>query len=158
MLQNGEALRADSHSRPFWVMIIDIDHFRHLNNDYGHLIGDHILAGVGELLNRYFPDAMVVRFGGEEFAVLLPQALRKDALRRAEAVRLAAGELRPEGIDFTISIGIAGGEDYPDSNLNALLGIADMALLAGKEHGRNQTWISQTNRGPVPVQPLPVSV
>ncbi len=154
MLQNGEALRADSRSQPFWAMIIDIDHFKHINTEYGHLIGDHVLAGIGELLNRYFPDAMVVRFGGEEFAVLLPRAMRKDALRRAEAVRLAAGDMQPEGVAFTISIGIAGGEDYPDANLNALLGIADEALAAGKAHGRNQSRVAQVGNGPVSVEPL----
>jgi two-component system cell cycle response regulator len=138
MLEQGEALRVSPKSQPFWAMLVDIDHFKLINDNRGHLIGDHVLAAMGELLNRYFPDAMVVRFGGEEFAILLPRALRKDALRRAEGLRQAAEELCPENTRFTISIGIAGGEEHPEANLNALLGIADKALYASKAMGRNR--------------------
>lgn len=154
MLEKGEALRADSRSQPFWAMIIDIDHFKRINADHGHLIGDHILAAIGEVLNRYFPDAMVVRFGGEEFAVLLPRALRKDALRRAEAARFAVESMTLDGVDFTISVGIAGGEDHPEANLNTILGIADKALLASKERGRNRSSVVLANGNPVSVEPL----
>lgn len=154
MLEKGEALRADSRSQPFWAMIIDIDHFKRINADHGHLIGDHILAAIGEVLNRYFPDAMVVRFGGEEFAVLLPRALRKDALRRAEAARFAVESMTLDGVDFTISVGIAGGEDHPEANLNTILGIADKALLASKEQGRNRSSLVLANGDPVSVEPL----
>jgi len=154
MLEHGKALLADHASQPFWAMIIDIDHFKHINDEHGHLTGDHVLAGMGELLNRDFPDAMVVRFGGEEFAVLLPKALRQDALRRAETLRLAAEALCPEDVRFTISIGIAGAEDHPGADLNALLGIADKALFACKESGRNRTCLTVADGRPVTVEPL----
>ena len=151
MLDQGEALRADAKSQPFWAMLVDIDHFKQINDNHGHLIGDHVLAGMGELLNRCFPDAMVVRFGGEEFAILLPQALRKDALRRADEVRQAAEELCPEGVRFTISLGIAGGDEHPEANLNALLGLADKALYASKAMGRNRVSVTSPGGQPEPV-------
>jgi two-component system cell cycle response regulator len=153
MLEKGEALLADSSNQPFWSMIIDIDHFKRINDNFGHLVGDHVLAGMGELLNRYFPDAMVVRFGGEEFAVLLPKALRKDALRRAESLRLAAEALRPDEVAFTISIGIAGAEEHPQADLNQLLGIADSALYASKAAGRNRTFLTDADGRPLPIEP-----
>lgn len=151
MLENGESLRADPKSQPFWAMIVDIDHFKHINDNLGHLVGDHVLAAMGELLNRHFPDAMVVRFGGEEFAVLLPRVMRKDALRRAEMLRHAAETLHPEDVPFTISIGLAGDEDHPDANLNALLRLADKSLYASKGMGRNAVCYTLSSGEPVPV-------
>lgn len=153
MLDNGEAMLADSANHPFWAMIIDIDNFKHINENFGHLTGDHVLAGIGELLNRYFPDGMVVRFAGEEFAVLLPRVMRQDALRRAEMVRAAAEQLRVEGVHFTISIGIAGAEDHPGTNLNTLLGIADKALGASKVNGRNKSSFLNPSGGAVMLEP-----
>lgn len=153
MLDNGEAMLADSANHPFWAMIIDIDNFKHINENFGHLTGDHVLAGIGELLNRYFPDGMVVRFAGEEFAVLLPRVMRQDALRRAEMVRAAAEQLRVEGVHFTISIGIAGAEDHPGTNLNTLLGIADKALGASKVNGRNKSSFFNPSGGAVMLEP-----
>ena len=154
MLEQGEALRADAKKQPFWAMIVDIDHFKQINDNYGHLIGDHVLAGMGGLLNRHFPDAMVVRFGGEEFAILLPQALRRDALRRAEGLRQAAEALCPENVRFTISIGIAGGEEHPGANLNTLLGLADKALYVSKAMGRNRVSLTPPGGQPEPVAEL----
>lgn len=153
MLEHGEAYLAESGNSPFWAMIIDIDHFKLFNKEHGHLTGDHVLAAMGELLNRFYPDAMVVRFGGEEFAVLLPKALRSDALRRAEEMRRAAAALCPDGVPFTISIGIAGTEDHRTANLNTLLSIADKALFASKEQGRNRTYLTTSDDYPVPVEP-----
>lgn len=152
MLEKGEALRADANNQPFWAMIVDIDHFKQINDNYGHLIGDHVLAGMGDLLNCQFPDAMVVRFGGEEFAVLLPHTLRKDALHRAEELRLAAEALCPENVPFTISIGVAGGEEHPAANLNALLGLADKALYASKAMGRNRVSLTPPGGQPEPAE------
>ncbi|MGM0594143.1 MAG: response regulator [Pseudomonadota bacterium] len=158
MADRGETLRRDKRSQPFWVMIVDIDHFKRINDNLGHLIGDHVLAAMGDLLNRRFPDGMPVRFGGEEFAVLLPRTPRRDALRRAEALRADAEALRPEGVEFTISIGIAGGEDHPKADLNTLLRLADKALYASKDRGRNTVSYTPEDGQPQPLEaPTPVS-
>ena len=151
LVEKGEALRTAPNSQPFWAMIVDIDHFKQINDNYGHLIGDHVLAGVGELLNRHFPDAMVARFGGVEFAILLPKSQRNDALRRADEVRQAAAELSLETVDITISIGIAGGEEHPEANLNTLLGLAEKALHASKTMGHNRISITPPGGQPKPV-------
>jgi two-component system cell cycle response regulator len=151
MLEKGEALRADAKSQPFWAMIVDIDHFKGINDNLGHLVGDHVLAAMGDLLNRHFPDGMVVRFGGEEFAVLLPRVMRRDAMRRAEQLRQAAEQLHPENVPFTISIGLAGGDDHPNANLNALLGLADKSLYASKSMGRNSVCYTSAVGESVPV-------
>lgn len=145
MLEQGGLLLKEAAGNAFWAMIIDIDHFKRINDGLGHLTGDHVLASLGALLNQHFPDAMVVRFGGEEFAVLLPDATRSEVMRRGEALRATTESLRPEGVNVTVSIGIAGVEDHPDANLNALLGIADKALYAAKDNGRNQVCLTQAD-------------
>lgn len=149
MVEQGEALLKRQQSRPVWVMIIDIDHFRQINEQQGHLVGDHILAALGEMLNRRFADGMAIRFGGEEFAVILPQIVRDEALRRAEALRREAEALQPEGIHVTLSIGVAGSDDHPQADLNTLLKLADKALYASKEAGRNR--VSYTPRDTRPL-------
>jgi two-component system cell cycle response regulator len=150
MLEHGESLRADPQNQPFSTMIIDIDHFKRINDNLGHLIGDHVLAAMGDLLNRHFAEGMVVRFGGEEFAVLLPRSPRKEALHRAEKVRHATEQLHPENVPFTISIGVAGSEDHPEASLNTLLGLADKALYASKGMGRNAVSCTPADGEPVP--------
>jgi two-component system cell cycle response regulator len=143
MLENGERQLQEAAGKGFWAMIIDIDHFKKINDGLGHLTGDHVLAAMGGLLNQQFPDAMVVRFGGEEFAVLLTTTGRDEVMQRSEALRGAVEALQPEGVRVTVSIGVAGAEHHPTVNLNALLGIADKALYAAKDNGRNQVCLTQ---------------
>ena len=143
--EQGEKMLANRRNHPFWVFIVDIDHFKKINDNMGHLTGDHVLAGMGQLLSSQFVDGEVVRFGGEEFAVLLPLLPRNDALRRAEELRQAAEALEPEGVRFTVSIGVAGSDDHPDANLNQLIRLADQALYKSKEQGRNRVSLTPAN-------------
>ncbi len=138
LLEHGEAMYAASENQPFWVMIIDIDHFKKINDNQGHLVGDQVLSALGAMLQRLLHKAMVVRFGGEEFAVLLPGCKRKKAQKLAERVRSSAESLRPSDVRFSVSIGMAGSKDHPNVNLNTLIGLADKALYASKEAGRNK--------------------
>ena len=153
LLENGERQLREAGGKGFWGMIIDIDHFKKINDSEGHLIGDHVLAAVAALIKQQFPDAMVVRFGGEEFAVLLSNARRDEAMHRGEELRLATEALQPEGVKATISIGIAGVEDHPAADLNALLGLADKALYSCKERGRNQVGLTLGDGSITPVTP-----
>ncbi|MBE0509192.1 MAG: response regulator [Chromatiales bacterium] len=158
MRERGDSILAESRGGPFWVLIIDIDHFKQINDTLGHLLGDHVLAAMGSLLNRYFPDGVVVRFGGEEFAVLLPTVARVDLVRRAESLRQASEDLLPEGVHFTVSMGIAGTDDHPDADLNRLLQLADLALYHSKNTGRNRISITPSEAEPEPVgQSIPVA-
>ena len=149
--EHGEKMLKARRNHPFWVMIVDIDHFKQINDNLGHLIGDHVLAAMGQLLLEHFVDGEVVRFGGEEFAILLPRLPRDDALRRADGLRQAAEALQPEGVRFTISIGVAGSEDHPQADLNQLIRMADQALYASKGDGRNRVSLTTAEGASVPL-------
>jgi two-component system, cell cycle response regulator len=151
MLEQGETMRSATGNQPFWVMIIDIDHFKKINDNQGHLIGDRVLAALGTMLKLLLPDAAVVRFGGEEFAVLLPKQKRNAAIQRAEAIRQGVEKLHPDKVQFTVSVGLAGNEDHPDADLNSLIGLADRALYASKAAGRNRSCITLANGEAIPL-------
>lgn len=156
MLEKGEALCNAKENQPFWVLIIDIDHFKKINDNLGHLTGDRVLAALGTMLKLIFGDSNVVRFGGEEFAVLLPHYSRDQAIELAERTRQSAASLQPDKVRFTVSIGLAGTMDHPDADLNALIGLADQALYASKAAGRNRCFITPTDKDPLPLDdPLP---
>ncbi|MCG8079454.1 MAG: GGDEF domain-containing protein, partial [Candidatus Thiodiazotropha taylori] len=121
-----------------WVIIIDLDHFKRINDTQGHLVGDQVLIAMGRLLNQLFQDGLPVRFGGEEFVVL---AHGDSMPGRCEAMRKAVEALKPGGVEVTVSIGLVAVEDHAEQDLNSLLGLADKALYAAKEAGRNRLFI-----------------
>ncbi|MCG8027098.1 MAG: response regulator [Candidatus Thiodiazotropha taylori] len=124
-----------------WVIIIDLDHFKRINDTQGHLVGDQVLIAMGRLLNQLFQDGLPVRFGGEEFVVLAHGDSMPD---RCEAMRKAVEALKPGGVEVTVSIGLVAVEDHAGKDLNSLLGLADKALYAAKEAGRNRLFIYGT--------------
>lgn len=137
-----EVLRAQTFKTSFCLMLIDIDHFKVLNDTHGHPFGDQVLQRIGGLLKAgVYETDFVARYGGEEFAVLLPRAEPAGVLRKAEALRQAVeAELfgsaeRP--VRVTASIGVA---HFPRdaASAEALVRQADMALYQAKELGRNQ--------------------
>lgn len=144
LVDNGEGYIRHSDNQPVWAMLIDIDHFKQINDNVGHIAGDHVLAEMGETLNLRFPDDMVVRFGGEEFCVLVKNHQADQMLEQAEQLRHQIENLKPAGVDITISIGLAGREDHPGSSLSEFLSKADKALYFSKQRGRNRTSIFTT--------------
>jgi diguanylate cyclase (GGDEF)-like protein len=131
--------RARRGRRSLAVLMADIDQFKKLNDEFGHLVGDEVLRQVSAALSATLRKADVVcRYGGEEFAILLPETGGENALAVAEKVRrhletqVFTGVPRP----VTISIGVA---DYPDhgTTRDALVQAADCGLYAAKEAGRN---------------------
>ncbi|MBI5041284.1 MAG: diguanylate cyclase [Gammaproteobacteria bacterium] len=139
LLDHGEQFLADRRKQPLSVMLLDIDHFKKINDNYGHITGDRILEALGRLLlDKLREDTLIVRFGGEEFAVLLPRCTLRDAQIRAESLRVQIEDLRPLKRTVTVSIGLASTSTYPDFNLTQLLTQADKALYAAKAQGRNQ--------------------
>lgn len=140
LLDHGEAFLADRDNHPVWAMLLDIDHFKRINDSLGHLTGDHVLAALGQLLNELFEEtgSLVVRFGGEEFAVIMPRCRAREANARAEVLRRKVEQLRPVNIPVTVSIGMASTLDHPDISLTRLLALADKALYAAKTRGRNR--------------------
>lgn len=130
------------HHAPLSVLIIDIDFFKKINDEFGHQIGDEALIAVARTLRRSIRDSdLLARFGGEEFVVMLPLAPHTEAMVVAEKLREAVsvcsipamGEHR-----VTISIGVATVPDLAVSSGDELLGAADRALYRAKEQGRNR--------------------
>ena len=138
LIEQGDRFLRDRRNLPVSVMLIDIDHFKRLNDTHGHMEGDRVLAAMGGILrDAVREDTLVCRFGGEEFAVLLPRCGLDDACARAEHLRARVERLEPGGHAVTISIGVASTERAPRLDLGGLLAQADKALYYAKNHGRN---------------------
>ena len=124
------------------MLLIDVDHFKRVNDSHGHLAGDEVLKGLAAELRQQVRDSDIVgRFGGEEFTVLLPRADASEAVRIAERLRRSASTLSifagDARICVTVSIGVAVlGQHGRD--LFELLAAADLALYRAKDKGRNQ--------------------
>lgn len=124
-------------SEPPWIAVLDIDHFKHVNDQYGHLFGDEVLILMANLLRASFGMmARIFRFGGEEFVVLLHPMTPEQAYETLEHFRATvAGYDFPQVGRVTVSIGFAGARLLPAVEL---LGQADQALYYAKGNGRNQ--------------------
>lgn len=121
------------------VMLIDIDHFKQVNDGHGHEVGDEVLTTLARLLaSRVRACDLVGRWGGEEFLLLAPATHESEAWELAERIRQAvAGTVFPHGTPLTISLGVA--EFRPGDHREALLRRADNALYSAKAGGRNQS-------------------
>jgi diguanylate cyclase (GGDEF)-like protein len=143
-----EIARAIRVGSPLALALVDIDHFKVVNDTYGHLVGDKALRAVTDGLRSQLRSYdLAGRFGGEEFAVLLPHAREVDALNVAERLRAhIAGKSIPVDdldetagyVELTISVGVAS-LDEDTRELTDLLAAADAALYFAKETGRNKT-------------------
>jgi diguanylate cyclase (GGDEF)-like protein/PAS domain S-box-containing protein len=143
-----ESLERELHQaartqKPVSIIMLDIDHFKHLNDTYGHDAGDEVLKELGKLIKRHIRGGDIAcRFGGEEFILILPNASLELAKKRAEDIRKMVESLnleydhQPVGM-VTVSLGIA---TYPNhgANMEAVLRKADEALYQAKDSGRNR--------------------
>ncbi len=137
-----ELARAQRESLPLALALIDLDHFKRLNDEYGHLVGDEVLKAVAQyLLDNLRSTDAVFRIGGEEFLLILPGADPGEACERLQAIcaQLATREIASRGGDqhVTLSAGLA---HWPQQGqaLDELLQIADAALYQAKREGRNR--------------------
>lgn len=137
-----ELRRAAAFKTTMGFMIADIDHFKHLNDTYGHQFGDAVLKRVAQLLkDGVYETDFVGRYGGEEFGIVLPRADSAGVLRKAETIRARIeAEVFSQGLEkvrLTVSIGIA---HFPRDGRapEELVARADTALYAAKEGGRNR--------------------
>jgi diguanylate cyclase (GGDEF)-like protein len=137
--------QAATERSPLALLMLDLDHFKQVNDQRGHAVGDQVLANVGAVMrgatrSRDFAG----RNGGEEFAILLPDTEIPAALRIAERVRAAIAEMSLPGTDVTVtvSVGVAG---YPEhaSTPDRLARLADAALYLAKREGRNRVELAE---------------
>jgi len=149
---DAEVVRAQRSSSPLALLLIDVDHFKRVNDSHGHLIGDEVLRALAAELRQQVRDSDVVgRFGGEEFTVLLPRTDAADAHGIAERLRASARRMSVAAanarIQVTVSIGVALlGQHGRD--LFELLAAADVALYKAKDAGRDQVHVyAQTAPG-----------
>lgn len=144
-----ELARSSRSGAPLSVLVLDLDHFKRINDTYGHEGGDAILRKVATALRENIRSGDVAcRMGGEEMVVLLPECDTDNAVKRADALRLviAAGDVLHNGqrIGATASIGVA---SYPDHgyNVQTLIHAADLALYEAKHEGRNCVRVASTS-------------
>lgn len=145
-----EAQRADRHSTAMAVMLIDLDEFKTVNDTLGHVVGDQVLAQATGVLQAVLRgESIAARFGGDEFAVLLPATDLEEATAVAERLRVAieAESMGVEGHPITISVGVAASQ--PDGTLppRRLLSAADEALYRAKRGGRNRVELAGPGDG-----------
>lgn len=135
--------QADRYQQPWSVLALDVDHFKKVNDTYGHDAGDVVLCALAAILRANVRDCdIAARFGGEEFIVCLPQTALAGAAIVAERIRLALAEkaitATEREIRCTVSIGIAEYQPQSDLDIDEILKQADGALYRAKASGRNR--------------------
>jgi diguanylate cyclase (GGDEF)-like protein len=158
----AEVARAVRTGTPLAMALLDLDHFKLVNDTYGHLAGDLVLRRTATAMTEVLRDYdLAGRFGGEEFAMLLPQTRAVDAVKIAERVRAhiagqaiyAGGAAGAERVPVTVSIGVAALDSGSRRELTELLAAADAALYRAKASGRDQVQMLSTSRGLSAVRP-----
>jgi diguanylate cyclase (GGDEF)-like protein len=143
-----EFARAQRTGAPVAVMMLDVDHFKRFNDNFGHDAGDAVLREVGAFLRRSMrAEDIACRYGGEEFCLVLPQLDRQAAGERAEAIRAGIARLEVRLGDrvlepVTLSLGVA---LFPEdaNTIASVLSAADASLYQAKREGRNRVVMSQ---------------
>jgi len=147
---NQEWSFAAHSNTPLSCLMLDIDHFKAINDRYGHEIGDMVLAQVARAIQSSSrKDDVVFRYGGEEFCIVDPGTPLQEAIRLGERIVQAVRKERygKEGEQFrvTISVGVAA-RDLGDADLEGLIARADRALYAAKDNGRDRVMASRGDR------------
>ena len=141
-----ERERALKNNAPLSLVMFDIDHFKDLNDKYGHVCGDMVLKNFGKIiLEKIRQIDIASRYGGEEFVLILPETAIEEAHRIAERIRKSIEELKIECngeiVNITISGGVTQFLPYIDKENKEFISRADKALYLSKENGRNRTTI-----------------
>ncbi len=143
----AELERVRRYNSPLTMLMIDLDHFKGINDTYGHLVGDEVLRGIGMILQRSVRSVdMVARYGGEEFVVVLPETGETGSVAFAERIRQRVEQhnfeaARSSNVRVTVSIGVS---CFPSPHVDSaedLFARADAALYRAKDRGRNQVCV-----------------
>lgn len=145
-LAKRELALSKRYRQPLAIVLLDIDHFKSVNDTYGHKIGDDALIALSALCKRGIRETdLFARYGGEEFIFLFPQTTVHQAKKVAERLRKFVSDnpfkFGGHEISITLSVGVAGIEDDPEITLDKLFNEADQALYHAKQAGRNQVII-----------------
>ena len=151
-----DVARAQRMREPMALMMVDIDHFKDVNDQYGHPAGDRVLCSVVNVLRRRVrAQDLVGRYGGEEFMVLLPdtglvgaEQLARALCKAVEESRCPADGVPGPGIAVTVSIGVFGGRLESGDSWDMLIAAADRALYQAKNNGRNRVEVATGLRRP----------
>lgn len=142
----AEMNRSARNNKPLGLIIVDVDHFKNINDSYGHQVGDLLLQEVAKTLSRACRlYDFIGRYGGEEFVVCLPGANLEETFKTAERMRAALENQKiriPENghvIRITASFGISAVENDPHMDMDTMINYADYALYQAKNQGRNRT-------------------
>ncbi|MBQ0720893.1 MAG: diguanylate cyclase [Gammaproteobacteria bacterium] len=135
---NKRMSQAHRHQQALCLVMVDVDHFKAVNDEYGHTVGDAVLCEVADVfLEKSRAEDVVARFGGEEFVILLDACGLADAMEKAELLRQSLESRRIQGVAVTASFGVAqfaaAGESFTE-----LLNRADEAVYKAKNNGRNR--------------------
>lgn len=141
-----ELARVKRYAKPAAILLMDLDHFKTVNDRFGHDAGDHVLKAFSGLAQDQLRSVdKLARWGGEEFSVLLPETIRAEALDVAERIRLVLARnrfrYREKTIGLTVSIG-ATGLDMSDERVETVMCRADEALYEAKRKGRNRVVVN----------------
>ena len=156
-----EFAAAQQNQTPLSLLITDIDHFKKINDQYGHAAGDEVLRRMAMILRKTVrPNDFLARYGGEEFVVLCPNCPLGEALDMAERIRDQVAELRVlfrnNLLNMTTSVGVHCLEAPAEGDPQELLDRADQALYRAKSGGRNAVWYHDViTRAPAPALAFP---
>lgn len=135
----AEVARAEQTGRALSILMFDVDHFKKFNDQYGHAQGDRVLVAVADAARQSVRNVdLACRYGGEEFVIILTETPLDGAMVLAERLRESVEGLRVDGLQVTITIGVAGWQESSASTASSFLELADQALYAGKHAGRNR--------------------
>ena len=139
---DSEVNRSKRYNHPLSLLFMDIDHFKHYNDNYGHLEGDKVLAGVGKVIKSCLRKMdTAYRYGGEEFTVILPETSRGEVMTVAKRIKdvMENKKFSPQsGKSVSITISIGATEYCRDERISAFVQRADKAMYLSKQRGRNQ--------------------
>lgn len=135
--------RSIRYKTPMSLVIMDVDHFKMINDQHGHPIGDAVLKSIASVLTKQSrKEDIVARFGGEEFIILFDHVDIDRAQKKAEELRQSIEQSNPEGLSVTMSFGLVELKTEND-HIDELIKLADEALYQAKEAGRNQVVVAQ---------------
>jgi diguanylate cyclase (GGDEF)-like protein len=138
-----EITRAMHSKKALALMMVDVDNFKVFNDRYGHIAGDRVLVAVADALREYLrPTDLIARFGGDEFAVLLPDLQLKQARQAAERIRQQVAALSPPSLSTAVTVSIGVASRTVEDDVATLIQRADTAMYAAKEAGRNRVAVS----------------